>query len=230
MFNNQKVGAVIAAAGSSQRMGGVDKLFAPLGDRPVLAHTVDAFAKCEAIDQIVVVLSQVNLEQGERLRAGQKWSKVSDIVPGGERRQDSIVAGLGRLSVCGWVVIHDGARPLVNEDLIVRGLEASSETGAAVAAVPVTDTIKMAGPDHIVQGTPPRGNLWAVQTPQVFRFDIISEAYRRLKLDVTDDSRAVEQAGGKVKLYMGAHENVKITNPDDLAWAEILWQKYGPDR
>lgn len=227
MFNQQKVGAVIAAAGSSQRMGGVDKLFAPLGDKPVLAHVLDTFENCPAIDQIIVVLSQPNVQQGEQLRDKQKWKKVTDIIPGGARRQDSVMAGLNRLSACAWAVIHDGARPLVTEALIVRGLEEAQETGSAIAAVPVTDTVKMAGVNQIVQGTPPRQNLWAVQTPQVFRFDIITAAYRQLKFDVTDDSRAVEQMGNKVKLYMGAYENMKITNPDDIAFAGILLQKHG---
>lgn len=227
MYNNQKVGAVVAAAGASQRMGGQDKLFALLGDKTVLVRVVDTFEKCQAVDQIVVVLNQQNLEQGKELAGEQKWSKVTDIIPGGERRQDSVIAGLSRLKECHWVVIHDGARPLVTEELIEQGLETAQETGAAVAAVPVTDTIKIAGPDHIVQGTPPRNSLWAVQTPQVFRFDIINEAYRVLKYEVTDDARAVEQMGKKVKLYMGSYENIKITNPDDLAFAEVLSKKYG---
>lgn len=227
MFEGTRVGAVIAAAGSSQRMSGLDKLFAPLGDKPVLARVIDTFQKCPAIDQIVIVLSQVNLKEGEQLAAGQQWAKVTDIVPGGERRQDSVVAGLNRLKECRWAVIHDGARPLVTNDLIEQGLEEAEETGAAIAAVPVTDTIKIAGENHIVQGTPPRQSFWAVQTPQVFRFDIITEAYRQLKYEVTDDSRAVEQLGNKVKIYTGSYINIKITNPDDLAFAAVLWEKYG---
>ena len=91
--------------------------------------------------------------------------------------------------------------------------------------VPVIDTIKIAGADQLVQGTPPRNNLWSVQIPQVFRFDIISEAYRQLKNEVTDDARAVEQSGYKVKIYMGSYRNIKITNPDDLAFAGLLWEK-----
>ena len=180
MGNEQQVGAIIVAAGSSQRMGGLDKV----------------------------------------------WSKVTDICAGGRRRQDSVAAGLSRLNHCRWVVIHDGARPLVTEDLIERGLEAARETGAAVAAVPVTDTIKVAGDDRTVRQTPPRQNLRAVQTPQVFRFDIITEAYRQAKAEVTDDASLVEQLGYKVKLYPGSYDNIKITTLDDLALAEILWHKH----
>ena len=111
-------------------------------------------------------------------------------------------------------------------DLIERGLEAAGETGAAVAAVPVTDTIKLVGDDMVVCETPPRCSLWAVQTPQVFRFDIITEAYRQAKGEVTDDASLVEQLSYKVKLYMGAYDNIKVTTPDDLALAEILMQKH----
>ena len=223
--SQQKVGAVIVAAGKGQRMGGVDKVFALLGGKPVLARVIDAFQRCNSIDQIVVVLSQQNLNEGQKLVAEQGWSKVSDVCLGGDRRQDSVAVGLSRLSDCVWVVIHDGARPLVTVGLIEQGLEVAQETGAAVAAVPVTDTIKLTGGDRIVHQTPPRQNLWAVQTPQVFSAKTITEAYSRANGDVTDDATLVEQLGYKVKLYMGSYDNIKVTTPDDLALAEILWQK-----
>jgi len=225
--SEQKIGAVIVAAGSSQRMGGADKVLALLGEKPVLARVIDVFQGCNLIDQIVVVLSEQNLERGQQLVAEQGWSKVTNVCVGGDWRQDSVVAGLKRLSNCNWVVIHDGARPLLTEDLIYRGLTEAKETGAAAAAVPVTDTIKLAGDDRLVQQTPPRPNLWAVQTPQVFRFDIIAEAYRQAKAEVTDDASLVEQLGYRVKLYMGSYDNIKITTPDDLVLAEVLWQKHG---
>jgi len=208
-------------------MGGVDKVMALLGGKPVLARTVDVFQNCNSIDQIVIVLSKQNLEPGKRLVAEQGWSKVTEVCLGGRRRQDSVVAGLSRLKDCYWVVIHDGNRPLLTEGLISCGLVEAKETGAAVAAVPVTDTIKVVGGDKIVHQTLLRQNLWAVQTPQVFRYLIVAEAYRRAKGEVTDDASLVEQMGGKVKLYMGSYDNIKITTPDDLVLAEALWQKHG---
>lgn len=226
MNSEEKVGAVIVAAGESQRMGGVNKVFALLGEKPLLGRVLDTFQGCSAIDQIIVVLSEPNLERGRKLAAEQGWSKVTDVCAGGRRRQDSVEAGLSRLSHCQWVVIHDGARPLVTGELIVRGLEAARETGAAAAAVPVIDTIKVAGDDRIVQETPSRDRLWAVQTPQVFRFAIITEAYHRAKAEVTDDASLAEAIGCKVKLYPGSYDNIKITTPDDLALAEILWHKH----
>jgi len=210
------------AAGSSRRMGGEDKLFALLGGEPLLARVVHVFTDCRAIDQIVIVVREESLETVRQMAADRGWWKVADVCAGGERRQDSVRAGLDRLSGCGWVVVHDGARPLLTEDLITRGLEAAAETGAAVAAVEVTDTIKVAGPDRVVRHTPSRESLWAVQTPQVFRYDLLKRAYRRLKEEVTDDAAAVEQLGQSVMLYPGSYDNIKITTREDLILAEIL--------
>jgi 2-C-methyl-D-erythritol 4-phosphate cytidylyltransferase len=223
----QRVGAVIVAAGSSKRMKGIDKVFALLEGKPILARVIDTFEKCELVDQIVVVVSEQNIDKGRKLVAEEGWTKVADVCAGGRRRQDSVAAGLSRLSNCQWVVIHDGARPLLTANLIERGVEAAAETGAAIAAIPVTDTIKLAGDDRLVMGTPPRQNLRAVQTPQVFRFDIIARAYEQAKGNVTDDASLVEQAGHRVRLYEGAYDNIKITTPDDLLMAEILWQRHG---
>ena len=222
-----KVAAIIAAAGESRRMGGIDKAFALLGGKPVLARAVDAFQRCGSVHQVVLVVNEQNLERCRQLVAEWGWSKVTGVCPGGKRRQDSVAAGLSHLRHCDWVIIHDGARPLVTVELIEQGLEAARETGAVIAAVPVTDTIKVAGDDRIVRQTPSRQNLWAVQTPQVFRLGIISEAYRQAKEEVTDDASLVEQSGYKVKLYMGSYTNIKVTTPDDLALAEVLWQKQG---
>ena len=227
MKDNQKVGVVIAAAGSSQRMLGVDKIFADLDGEPVLAHTVTVFETCGDVDQIVIVLAKHNMERGQKLASESGWSKVVAVCEGGERRQDSVVKGLECLKDCQWVLIHDGARPLVTAEIIERGLEAAEEAGAAIAAVPVVDTIKVAGENMMVQGTPPRQSLWSVQTPQVFRFDIINDAYHQLRFEVTDDSTAVERLGHKVKIYQGSYDNIKITSPDDLVIAGLLWRKYG---
>ncbi|MDD5082159.1 MAG: 2-C-methyl-D-erythritol 4-phosphate cytidylyltransferase [Dehalococcoidales bacterium] len=225
--NHQKVAAIIVAAGLSRRMGGVDKIFAPLAGKPVLSRVVDTFQRCEPIDGIVIVVGEHNLIQGQRLVVEEGWSKVVAVCPGGKERQDSVAAGLGRLKDYQWVVVHDGARPLLTEDLIHRGLIEAQEAGAAVAAVPVKDTIKLASDDKMVQQTLPRHNLWAVQTPQVFSFDIITRAYRQLADEVTDDAEAVERSGHRVKLYMGSYDNIKITTPDDLTLAEVLWRKRG---
>lgn len=227
MKNQPKVGAVIVAAGSGERLGRLDKVSALLGGKPILAWVASTFHNSSLINQIVIVLSEPNLERGRKLIKENGWFKVSHICPGGRRRRDSVAAGLDRLQGCQWVVIHDGTRPFVTDDLISRGLEAAKETGAAAAAVPVTDTIKIAGDDMFVRETPARKHLWAVQTPQVFRYDIITSAHHQIEAEVTDDASLVEQLGYRVKLYMGAYDNIKITTPSDLALAEVLLKKHG---
>jgi len=222
MYNHQKVSAIIVAAGESRRMGNRDKVFAPLGGKPLLARVIDAFERCGAVDEIVIVVNDASREKCRRLAAGEKYSKVTAVCAGGERRQDSVRAGLRNLGQCHWVIVHDGARPLVTADLIERGLAKAEETGSAVAAVPVTDTIKVAEDGGLVKQTLPRHNLWSVQTPQVFRSDIINKAHRRIEADATDDASLVEQAGYKVKLYMGSYDNIKVTTPVDLALAELI--------
>jgi 2-C-methyl-D-erythritol 4-phosphate cytidylyltransferase len=225
MSKPSRVFAIIVAAGDSQRMEGVDKLFAPLGGAPVLAHVLDAFQECKKIEQIILVMGLKNIEEGRRIVALGHWSKINDICLGGKRRQDSVAEGLKRIKECDWIVIHDGARPFVTIDLIERGLEAARETGAAAAAVPVTDTIKFVKDSEIVRQTLPRENLRAIQTPQVFRFDVVKNTYKFAAGDVTDDAALVEKAGYKVKLFTGAYDNIKITTPDDLAVAGALWEK-----
>jgi 2-C-methyl-D-erythritol 4-phosphate cytidylyltransferase len=217
-----KVAAIIVAAGGSERMEGIDKVMASLGGRPVLARVLDTFQNCSKVDQIIVVMNSKNLEAGKKLVAQEKWSKVTDVVPGGKRRQDSVIEGLKKLKQCEWIVIHDGARPLMRADLIEDGLDAAKETGAAAPAVPVTDTIKFVKGSDIVIQTLPRENLRAVQTPQVFRFDVVQNTYKFAAGEYTDDASLVEKAGFKVKLFHGAHDNIKITTPDDLAVAEVL--------
>ena len=225
MDKEQKVAAIIVAAGESRRMGGIDKVLAPLGGKPLLVRAVQPFQECPLVSQIVVVVNERNLERGRQLVDKQGFTKVTGVCPGGERRQDSVAAGLKQIEQCQWVIIHDSARPLVTVGLIERGLEAARETGAAVAAVPVTDTIKLAGDNRIVRQTLSRQNLWAVQTPQVFRTDIIKTAYQHISDDVTDDASLVEKLGYRVILYMGSYDNIKITTPDDLIFAEALLHK-----
>jgi 2-C-methyl-D-erythritol 4-phosphate cytidylyltransferase len=205
-------------------MGGIDKVSSLLGGKTILARVVDTFQNSCSIDRIVVVLSRLNLNWGCQLSKQHGWSKVIDICSGGKRRQDSVAAGLSRLIGCSWIVIHDGARPLVTGEIISRGLAAAEETGAAVAAVPVVDTIKITESGFVCE-TLPRDRLWVVQTPQVFRADIIREAYRRITGNVPDDASLVEQIGCQVKIYSGSYDNIKVTTPRDLAMAEVLLRK-----
>ena len=222
-----KVGVIIVAAGTSSRMGGIDKVFATLVGEPILAKVVSVFNDCSLVDEIVIVLAKKSLEQGRRLIKDHHWHKVIAVCPGGPRRQDSVKEGLRRLTDCEWVVIHDGARPCISTDLIERGLITARESGAAIAGVPVKDTIKIVSRRGFVQQTPTRQSLWAAQTPQVFRYDLVAEAYRQADDEVTDDAALVEKLGHRVEVYMGSYHNIKVTTPEDLAVAEVFLQKKG---
>jgi 2-C-methyl-D-erythritol 4-phosphate cytidylyltransferase len=218
----EKVGAIVVAAGTGRRMGGKDKIFAILAGKPLLAHTIDIFQMCPAINQVVIVLSKERVDEGWQLAKQHRWSKVSEVCAGGARRQDSVKEGLQKLTGCQWVVIHDGARPCLRPELLEAGLNEARHSGAAVPALPVTDTIKVVSPDSFVVETAFRQRLWTVQTPQVFRCDIIHEAYRNADRDVTDDATLVENLGYKVKVYPGSDTNIKVTTPEDLLIAEAF--------
>ena len=217
-----KVGALIVAAGSSTRMGGVDKTFAPILGLPLVIHTIDQFELSPLVHQIVLVVAKNSVERAQKLIHHRSYSKVIDICAGGRRRQDSVRSGLESLSGCEWVMVHDGARPCLDETILKRGLEAAFEYGSAVAGVPVKDTIKIVSSQQIVEGTPDRSLLWAAQTPQVFRYQMLLDAHDAHDQNVTDDAAMVESLGHPVKMYLGSYENIKVTTSDDLVIAEAF--------
>jgi 2-C-methyl-D-erythritol 4-phosphate cytidylyltransferase len=220
-----KLGIVILAAGTSQRMAGINKLFAPLSGKPLLAWSVDTCQRYSLVQQIVLVLNNKDWARGQKLKKEKGWSKVT-LCLGGTRRQDSVKEGLRHIRDCDWVMIHDGARPFLNPDLIEDGLKIVKDTGAAVAAVPVKDTIKLVADERLIGETLQRNRLWAAQTPQIFSFDMITKAYENLNMEVTDDATAVERLGYKVKLYMGDYKNIKVTTAEDLALARIIAREW----
>lgn len=219
MATDDSVGAVILAAGRSSRMAGVDKTFAPLGGRPLLAHTLDRFEEFDPVQDIVLVVAADALEQGRELALRYGCRKVSQICAGGERRQDSARAGLDALQPCQWVIIHDGARPGVDAALLQRGLDAAKQSpdGAAIAAVPVKDTIKIVSPSGEIAATPDRSTLYAAQTPQIFRYARLLQAHAQFSGDATDDAAMVESLGDRVVVFPGSYRNLKVTTPEDLA-------------
>jgi 2-C-methyl-D-erythritol 4-phosphate cytidylyltransferase len=203
-------------------MGDVDKIFAPVLGIPLIARTLSHFESCSLIDEIVLVLSPADQDQGREIVKEHNFSKVSSVCAGGKRRQDSVRNGLEKLRPCQWVMVHDGARPGLDQSLLERGLAAARETGAAVAGIPVKDTIKMVSAERLVTGTPPRESLWAAQTPQIFRYDLLRKAHRRCAETMTDDAAMVECLGHPVKMFPGSYENLKVTTPEDLVFIEIL--------
>lgn len=222
----KKCGAVIVAAGSASRMGGIDKVMAELGGEPMIARTVRQFQNCEAISQIVVVTRQDLILPITGLC--RDMDKVIAVVAGGSTRQESVNLGLNALegTVC-LAAIHDGARPLVTWQVIDRTVRAANTYGAAAPAILVKDTIKVEQ-GGLVAATPDRATLRAVQTPQVFDFDLLRGALAKAEADgaqVTDDCSAVERMGMKVKLVEGDERNMKVTTPMDLKIAAMLLEE-----
>lgn len=222
----KRCGAVIVAAGSASRMGGIDKVMAPLGGEPVILRTVRAFQETDAIREIVIVTREDLIMPVSDLCAG--LDKVKAVVVGGGSRQESVWLGLNALSKgMELAAIQDGARPLVTPVLIDRTVRAAHSYGAAAPAIPVKDTIKVEK-SGLIESTPDRSTLRAVQTPQVFDFDLLRGALQKARNDgaeVTDDCSAVERLGMKIRLVEGEERNLKVTTPLDLKIAELLLEE-----
>lgn len=222
------VGAVVVAAGSSQRMAGVDKLWLDLEGAPLLARTLEAIAATPGLSQLVVVGSDALIERGRSLAGAVPWSRVTGWVRGGASRQDSVYNGILALTPCELVLIHDGARPLTGVAAIERGLAAARMHGAAIAAVPVTDTIKAVDAEGRIVASPDRAGLRAAQTPQVFAYELLLAAYERIgagRALCTDDGGVLEWAGFPVYTYPGEHTNLKVSTPADVAIVRALWRE-----
>ena len=222
----QKCGAVIVAAGSASRMGGIDKVMAQLKGEPMILRTVRAFQQCDAVQEIVIVTREDLIRPISSLCA--QMDKVKAVVAGGKSRQESVWLGLNALSKdVKLAAIHDGARPLITNAVIDRTVRAAHTYGAAAPAVPVKDTIKVVK-SGLVMATPDRANLRAVQTPQVFDFDLLRGALKKAEEEnasLTDDCSAVERMGMSVKIVEGEERNLKVTTPLDLKIAEMLLEE-----
>lgn len=221
----ERVGAIVPAAGHGRRMGGRDKLFLPLGGRPLLAWCVDTLERSDLVGEVVVALNPAGLKRAALLSEARGWRKTRACL-GGARRQDSVAAALRLLGSVDWVLVHDGDRPFLTERLIQDGIDAARETGAAVAAVPSKDTIKVVDATGLVVQTLERDALRAVQTPQVFRAEVLLRAYALTDASATDDATLVERLGCHVRLYDGAYENLKVTTPDDLVVARAIARRW----
>lgn len=222
--------AVIVAGGKGTRMGPeVDKLFLELHGSPVLLHTWRRFDTAPEIDEVVLVVRDEVREAVLELAGRQRFEKPFRLASGGKERQDSVWNGLEALAPAAEIVaIQDAARPCTTHALIAGTIAAARETGAAVAAQPVTDTIKESADGKVVERTLDRSRLWAVQTPQTFRVEVIRRALaevRKRGIFVTDDTSACELIGYPVRLVPTPKPNPKVTRPEDLAYVELLLQK-----
>ncbi|MBQ6852093.1 MAG: 2-C-methyl-D-erythritol 4-phosphate cytidylyltransferase [Oscillospiraceae bacterium] len=218
-------GAVIVAAGTASRMGGIDKIMAPLKGEPIIVHTVRAFEACDAIREIVIV-TRPDLMQTV-MGLCREFQKVRAVVAGGSSRPESVRNGLNALSSkVKLAAIQDGARPLITHQVIDRVVRAANTYGAAAPGIPVKDTVKVVQ-GGVVSATPERDRLQAIQTPQVFQFDLLRGALKKAEEDgaeITDDCSAVERLGMSVKIVEGDERNMKITTPIDLKIAQVLME------
>jgi 2-C-methyl-D-erythritol 4-phosphate cytidylyltransferase len=217
--------AILVAGGSSQRMG-FDKLFAVVAGEPVIAHPIRAFERATSVDEIVVVAREDRHDEIQKISRDKGFKKVLSIVPGGERRQDSVRAGLDRINRdAKYVAVHDAARPLITPKQIERAFAQCRVHGAAALAQPVNDTLKRADAELLVVGSVDRRQLYAMQTPQIFERKLIEDAYRAVYAEniwVTDEVSAVQRLGYKVALVLDDDFNFKITYPRDLPVADFI--------
>lgn len=226
------VSVIMPAAGLSLRMGtDVRKPFIMIGEKPVFFYTLEQFCKLKRVKEIIFVVNKEDLST-----VIEKWSdelktyKVTKIIAGGERRQDSVYQGLSRLdSDTKIVLIHDAVRPLVKKDEIEAVIKRTEEKGAAILASPMKLTVKKVNPKFEIIETVPRNDLWMAQTPQGFKRDLILKAYEKIKdtkAELTDDAEVVERAGHTVEVVPGSYDNIKITTREDLRLAELLLAKH----
>lgn len=227
-MKKETYGAVVLAAGKGKRMhSAVQKQFLMLGGKPVIFYSLEQFEQCPFINEIVLVTGEEEIDYCRKEIVEKfDFQKVKKIVAGGAERFLSVYNGL-KACTCDFVYIHDGARPFVDQAILERTREDVKRYGACVAGMPVKDTIKISDGDGYADVTPPRSRVWMVQTPQVFAYSCIKDAYDKLiadgRMDVTDDAMVLEcMTGQKTKLTLGSYENIKITTPEDLEIAEVF--------
>lgn len=219
---------VIVAAGSGKRMKlDINKQYIKIKEKEVIAHTIEKFYNNKNIDEIIVCIKKEEEEFFKKNIIEKYKFKNINLVYGGKERQDSIYNGLKKVSKnCNIVIIHDGARPFMDDKLINDSIESAMEKEAVVVGVPVRDTIKIVN-NNIIQETPDRNLLWSAQTPQTFKYRLLVKAYEEAYKNGyygTDDSMLVEKIGKNVTMIMGSYENIKITTPEDIDYAEYIFE------
>ncbi|MBS4536855.1 2-C-methyl-D-erythritol 4-phosphate cytidylyltransferase [Clostridium sp. D2Q-11] len=227
-YNTKKVSIVIPAAGMGKRMNkDINKQYIELKGKAILAWTIERFDNNKYVDEIIIVAKEDEIDFcKENIIKKYKFKKVKDVVAGGNERRDSVFNGLKKVSEnTGIVLIHDGARPFVTDEIINDAIKEALQNNAIVVGVPVKDTIKKVKEDNTIVSTPNRKGLWAVQTPQGFSYELILNCYNRgieEDIEVTDDSMLVEYYGHSVKMIIGSYKNIKITTPEDVIIGEAF--------
>ncbi|MFP4496977.1 MAG: 2-C-methyl-D-erythritol 4-phosphate cytidylyltransferase [Vulcanimicrobiota bacterium] len=222
---------LIAAAGISRRMKGIDKLLANLNGKPIIIHTLEKFENHPWIDEIVLIVNENKLDIFQKLIKEREGCKLKKIIAGGKARWESVLYGLKQVET-DFVLIHDGARPLVSRNLINSVIKNASTDFACIPGLSVKETVKIVNRQGFVESTPPRKKLVGVQTPQLFKTKELISAYKSMdfaEIDITDDAQVYELAGGKIKVIPGEENNIKVTTPEDLEIAEFLIKKFSGD-
>lgn len=227
MQENLRCTVIIMAAGKGKRMQTtVSKQFLPIGGKEILAWTVEVFEKSPLVQEILLMASADGKEDVQTLCDTYGWKKVTAVLEGGKERQNSVANGLAAVGKeTDIVLIHDGVRPFVTEEMIADSIAAAQQFGGAVIGVPAKDTIKVCSPEGMAIETPDRSTLWQIQTPQTFQRDLIVQAYQKADKEGflgTDDASVAEFAGHQVKVVMGSYRNIKITTKEDLIIAEAF--------
>lgn len=236
LVKNERLAAIIVGGGRSSRMRGNDKLYAPLGEGPVIAAAVEVFESAAEVESIALVVAAERVAHCRDLARERGWRKVSAICAGGASRSQSVANGIQALAgaAAAYIAVHDAARPFVTPELIARGMAAAEQHGAAVPGIPCADTMRRVDAEERARETLPRSELRAIQTPQVFARTLHERAYREQEAqlaDFTDDAAVVEACGVPVHVFAGDYGNMKITTPEDLAYAQ--WRAHrsaGPAR
>jgi 2-C-methyl-D-erythritol 4-phosphate cytidylyltransferase len=226
--------AIVLAAGKGRRMGAeINKQFLKLRGKPVLYYTLKVFEKNKNIDEIVLVVAKKEIDYcKENIVKKYNFNKIVSVVEGGNERQHSVLNGLNALNNCNIVIIHDGARPFLTERIIDEGIAYAKEYCACACGVTPKDTIKVIDKDNFCIDTPNRKELFCVQTPQCFKYDLILDSHIKInkaKMKVTDDTMVVEKCGHKVYLYNGDYKNIKITTPEDMVIGEKILETFNLD-
>ncbi len=217
--------AIILAAGGGRRLNaGVPKPLVKIGKFPAIIYSLGSLSRHADVDEIIIVINAGNQKAITKAVVRYSFKKIKAFVLGGQRRQDSVYNGLKEVSAhADWVLIHDSARPFIDQESIAGVIAAAKKTGAAILGVPVKATIKSIKSKGMVDRTLDRSNLWEIQTPQVFKKELILKAYKKYsKRNVTDDASLVEKLGKKVKIVPGSYENIKITTKEDLLFAQAI--------
>ena len=226
MHKNQEkkptIGVILLAAGSSTRMDGDDKIFMPIYNNPLLYYSLKEFNNSCHISSISIVLNEKNYQTGMTYIKSLNFDKVTSICIGGSRRQDSVLNGLNALGEHDFILIHDAARPCINQCIINRGIEGVIKFNASIPVIPSTDTLRTLRDEEFADKVIDRETIWITQTPQCFSYELILKALTATEVSVTDDAMLVQKLGVNIKTFKGSKNNIKVTTSDDIAMVKSI--------